>query len=107
MAPRSPLPLNNFIGLIQVLQALYPVVFPEIPPTFKTRPERPPGALRSTVEAADYLCISPVTLRRLCQRKAITFVTATPSEYRFLLRDLDEYIASRRNVRKSGVKKLI
>jgi hypothetical protein len=34
----------------------------------------------------------------------ITFVVVTPHEYRFDRKDLDEYVASRRNVRKSAVK---
>ena len=62
------------------------------------------GALWTTDEAADYLAISPETLRRLCRRRAITFIQITPSEYRFDLSDLKEYIDSRRNRRKSAVK---
>jgi excisionase family DNA binding protein len=62
------------------------------------------GALWTTDEAAGFLAISPDTLRRLCRRRAITFIQITPSEYRFDLPDLKEYIDSRRNRRKSVVK---
>jgi excisionase family DNA binding protein len=66
--------------------------------------ERPVGSLLSTERAAQYLDISPETLRRLCKRKVITFIRVTPHEYRFDLADLDEYKESRRNRRKSAVK---
>jgi hypothetical protein len=33
-----------------------------------------PGSLLSTDDAAKYLAISPETLRRMCRRKAITFI---------------------------------
>jgi excisionase family DNA binding protein len=62
---------------------------------------KPSGALLNTDEAAEYLSISAETLRRLCRRKAITFIQITPSEYRFFQEDLNEYISSRRNRRKS------
>jgi excisionase family DNA binding protein len=94
----------DFSRPLPLLQTLYPGSFAVTAPEPETRPARLPGALLSTEEAADYLAISPVTLRRLCQRKAVTFVKPTPYEYRFLLRDLEEYVAARRNVRKSGVK---
>jgi excisionase family DNA binding protein len=60
--------------------------------------------LLSTEAAAEHLAIAPETLRRLCRQKAITFIQVTPSEYRFTLSDLEEYIASRRNKRASGVR---
>jgi excisionase family DNA binding protein len=63
-------------------------------------PEKPPGSLLSTEEAAAFLAISAETLRRLCRRKAITFIQVA-SEYRFTKADLNEYVSSRRNRRKS------
>jgi excisionase family DNA binding protein len=84
---------------------LYPGSFPEeIPLRPEMRQERLPGALLTTDEAADYLAIAPETLRRLCRAKAITFIQPTPSEYRFAVADLEEYINSRRNKRASGVR---
>jgi excisionase family DNA binding protein len=62
---------------------------------------KPNGALLNTDEAAEYLSISAETLRRLCRRKAVTFIQVTPSEYRFCRKDLNEYVSSRRNRRKS------
>jgi excisionase family DNA binding protein len=62
------------------------------------------ATLLSTEAAAERLSISPETLRRMCRRKAITFIAVTPHEYRFAHADLDEYVASRRNKRKSAVK---
>jgi excisionase family DNA binding protein len=76
----------------------------EIPLRPEARQERVPGALLTTEEAAEYLAIAPETLRRLCRQKAITFIQVTPSEYRFTLSDLEEYIGSRRNKRASGVR---
>jgi excisionase family DNA binding protein len=73
-------------------------------PGEEERQEKLPGSLLSTEEAANYLGVSAETLRRLCRRKAITFVQITPSEYRFDLNDLKEYVDSRRNRRKSGVR---
>ena len=46
----------------------------------------------------------PEALRRLCRGKAIAFIKVTSSEYRFALTDLEEYVASRRNKRASGVR---
>jgi excisionase family DNA binding protein len=63
-------------------------------------PEKPFGSLLSTQEAAAFLAISAETLRRLCRRKAITFIQVS-SEYRFTKSDLNEFISSRRNRRKS------
>ena len=60
--------------------------------------------LGTTQEAAEYLAVSPKTIRRLCRRKALTFIKSTPSEYPFQISDLDEYIASRRNLRKSTIR---
>jgi excisionase family DNA binding protein len=65
--------------------------------------EKPPGALSTTEEAAAYLAISPETLRRLCRRKAITFVQIVHSEFRFDRKDLDEFIRSRKNRRKTSL----
>jgi excisionase family DNA binding protein len=62
--------------------------------------EKPSGVLLTTEEASEYLAISPESLRRMCRRKAITFI-AVGSEYRFTQDDLKEYVASRRNRRKS------
>jgi excisionase family DNA binding protein len=97
------MPRDLFSHPIPLLQTLYPGSFPE-PLRPETRPETLPGALLTTDEAADYLGIAPETLRRLCRAKAITFIQPTPSEYRFALADLEEYINSRRNKRASGVR---
>ena len=63
--------------------------------------EKPAGALLTTEEAAEFLAISAETLRRLCRRKTITFIRVA-SEYRFTKADLNEYVSSRRNRRKSA-----
>jgi excisionase family DNA binding protein len=63
--------------------------------------EKSNGSLLTTEEASEYLAISAETLRRLCRRKAIIFI-AVGSEYRFSQDDLKEYVASRRNRRKSS-----
>src|SRR5215469_387821 len=94
----------DFSRPLPVLRALFPGSFPEIPLRPEARRERLPGGLWSTEEAAEYLCVAPETLRRLCRGKAITFIQVTPSEYRFALTDLEEYVASRRNKRASGVR---
>ena len=96
--------LLDFSRPIPLLRVLYPGSFPEIPLRAEARQERVPGALLTTEAAAEYLAIAPETLRRLCRQKAITFIQVTPSEYRFTLSDLEEYIASRRNKRASGVR---
>jgi len=88
---------------IPLLRLLYPGALPEIPFGRPPKKSRTDGLL-TTDEAADYLAISPETLRRLCRQKAITFVNPTPSEYRFRLANLDEYIASRTNRRRSAVR---
>jgi excisionase family DNA binding protein len=67
------------------------------------KPTKPNAALLNTDEAAEYLSISAETLRRLCRRKAITFIQITPSEYRFSREDLNEYVSSRRKRRKSAL----
>jgi excisionase family DNA binding protein len=104
LSKENRMPPNLFAHPIPLLRALYPGSFPDIPLRRpKTHPERLPGALLTTEEAADYLAIAPETLRRLCRAKAITFIQPTPSEYRFALADLEEYINSRRNKRASGV----
>ena len=72
----------DFSRPLPVLRALFPGSFPEIPLRHETGRERLPRGLWSTEEAAEYLCVAPETLRRLCQRKAITFIQVTPSEYR-------------------------
>ena len=79
-----------------VVQPTFTVFRPVAAPT----PEKPPGSLLSTEEAAAFLAISAETLRRLCRRKAITFIQVS-SEYRFTKADLNEFISSRRNRRKS------
>jgi excisionase family DNA binding protein len=98
------MPQDIFSHPIPILRALYPGSFPEIPYRPKTHQDRLPGALLTTEEAADYLAIAPETLRRLCRQKAITFIQPTPSEYRFALADLEEYVCSRRNKRTSRVR---
>jgi excisionase family DNA binding protein len=70
-------------------------------PVAAPNPQKPPGSLSSTEEAAAFLAISAETLRRLCRRKAITFIQVS-SEYRFTKADLNEFIFSRRNRRKSA-----
>jgi excisionase family DNA binding protein len=66
-------------------------------------PDKPEGALWNTDEAAAYLCVSPETVRRLVRAKVLAHVSVTPSEYRFTLEDLREYIAAKRHQRLSGV----
>ena len=94
--------LDRLSHPVPLLRALFPGAFPDTLPAKETQREKPAGALLSTEQASDYLAISAETLRRLCRRKAISFIQVTPSEYRFQLVDLDEYIASRRN-RRSGL----
>ena len=98
------MPPDLFAHPIPLLRALYPGSFPEKPLRPEMCPKRLPGALLTTEEGADYLAISPETLRRLCRQKAVTFIQPTPSEYRFALSDLEEYVASRRNRRVSGIR---
>jgi excisionase family DNA binding protein len=74
-----------------------PLAFP-----LRETKEKPNEALLTTEEASEYLAISSETLRRLRRRKAITFI-AVGSEYRFVQDDLKEYVASRRNRRKSSL----
>jgi excisionase family DNA binding protein len=62
------------------------------------------GGLLSSKEAAEYLGVSNVTLRRMCLRKAISFVKVTPKRYRFDVADLDEFKRSRMNRRRTVVK---
>ena len=81
--------------------ALVQLTAPESVP--KPPAPKPPGSLLSTEEAAAYLAINPETLRRLCKKGVVTFIRVTPSEYRFRLIDLDEYIASRTNRRRKFV----
>ena len=92
--------------LMPILKAIYRQTAPREPEkiAIATEKERPVGSLLSTERAAQYLDISPETLRRLCKRQVITFIRVTPHEYRFDLADLDEYKNSRRNRRKSAVK---
>jgi excisionase family DNA binding protein len=106
LAKENKMPPNLFAHPIPLLRALYPGSFPDIPLRRpETHPERLPGALLTTEEAADYLAVAPEALRRLCRAKAITFIQPTPSEYRFALADLEEYINSRRNKCASGLRK--
>ena len=98
------MPPDLFAHPIPLLRALYPGSFSEKPLRPETRPERLPGALLTTEEAADYLAVAPETLRRLCRAKAVTFIQPTASEYRFALADLEEYVNSRRNKRASGLR---
>jgi excisionase family DNA binding protein len=63
-----------------------------------------PEALLNTEQAAAYLNIAPESLRRLVRRKAISSVQVLPSEYRFRIEDLREYVRSRWNRRRSGVR---
>lgn len=84
--------------LLSYLAAMEKRILAALPPIPKA------SRLLSTDEAAQYLAISSETLRRMCRRKAITFIAVTPHEYRFAPVDLDEYVASRRNLRKSAVR---
>ena len=95
------------IPLMPILKTIYRQTAPREPEKtgIRTEQERPVGSLLSTERAAQYLDISPETLRRLCKRQVITFIRVTPHEYRFDIADLDEYKNSRRNQRKSAVKK--
>jgi excisionase family DNA binding protein len=92
--------------LMPILKAIYRQTAPKGPAKTEnaTEQERPVGSLLSTERAAEYLGVSPETLRRLCKRQVITFIRVTPHEYRFDLADLDEYKNSRRNRRRSAVK---
>jgi excisionase family DNA binding protein len=92
--------------LMPILKAIYRQTAPREPEKTEnaTEQEKPGGSLLSTERAAQYLDVSPETLRRLCKRQAITFIRVTPHEYRFDLADLDEYKNSRRNRRRSAVK---
>jgi excisionase family DNA binding protein len=63
-----------------------------------------PEALLNTEQAAAYLNIAPESLRRLVRRKAISSVQVLPSEYRFRKEDLEEYVMSRWNRRRSSVR---
>ena len=69
--------------------------------TKQSRTAQPPTPLLNSEQAATYLNINVETLRRLCRRKAITFVQLVPGEYRFNREDLNEFIQSRRNKRKT------
>lgn len=81
-------PVNHPVTL---LQTLFPGAFPEQ----ETRQEKPAGALLTTEEAAEFLAISPETLRRLCRRKAISFVKVG-GDYRFQREDLQTWIKANR-----------
>jgi excisionase family DNA binding protein len=58
--------------------------------------------LLSSEEAAAYLDIAVVTLRRMCKRRAIAFIRVSPREFHFDPTDLDEFKASRRHRRKTA-----
>jgi excisionase family DNA binding protein len=60
--------------------------------------------LLNTEQAAKFLHVSVESLRRLVRRKAISSVSVLPSEHRFRKKDLEEYVMSRWNRRKSGVR---
>jgi excisionase family DNA binding protein len=61
------------------------------------KPKKIASGLLSSKEAAEYLGISNVTLRRMCLRKALSFVKVTSKRYRFDVFDLDEFKRSRTN----------
>jgi excisionase family DNA binding protein len=84
-------------GFRQIMKALKKLLSPKEP---APPPAPKPGSLLSTEEAAAFLGISPESLRRLCRRKAITFIQVLPGEYRFHQDDLAEYVDSRRNRRR-------
>jgi excisionase family DNA binding protein len=97
MSPTYPDPLAHPIPL---LRKFFPGALPDPEPV-----KPPPGAgLWTTEEAADYLSISAETLRRLARARAIAFVAVTPRDYRFRREDLEEYVASRTNKRRSALK---
>ena len=78
---------------LNYLVAMEERILAALPP----KPDTPePDSLLSTEAAAERLAISPETLRRMCRRKAITFIAVTPHKYHFSRADLDEYVASRR-----------
>jgi excisionase family DNA binding protein len=60
--------------------------------------------LLNTEQAAKFLHVSVESVRRLVRRKAISSVSVLPSEHRFRKKDLEEYVMSRWNRRKSGVR---
>jgi excisionase family DNA binding protein len=80
-----------------VVQPILTVFRPVAAPT----PEKPPGSLLTTEEAAEILSVVPETVRRLCQKRAITYTTVTATDYRFAREDLEEYLRSRTVKRKS------
>jgi hypothetical protein len=57
--------------------------------------------LLNTEQAAKFLHVSVESLRRLVRRKAISSVSVLPLEHRFRKKDLEEYLMSRWNRRKS------
>jgi excisionase family DNA binding protein len=63
----------------------------------------PVSALLTTEQAAAYMSIAPITVRRLVRNKLISFVMVTPGTYRFRREDLDEYINSRHHRRLKGI----
>jgi excisionase family DNA binding protein len=85
----------NFNHPVTLLQTLFPGAFPDTLPEQETRQEKPAGALLTTEEAAEFLAISPETLRRLCRRKAISFVKVG-GDYRFQREDLQTWIKANR-----------
>jgi excisionase family DNA binding protein len=60
--------------------------------------------LLNTAQAAKFLHVSVESLRRLVRRKAISSVSVLPSEHRFRKKDLEEYVMSRWNRRKSALR---
>lgn len=86
---------RTFATPLAFLQTFYPGSFPLTLPEPDRPPQRLPGALLSTEEAADYLRISGETLRRMVRRKAIDVVRVTPHDYRFRPGDLESFVGSR------------
>jgi excisionase family DNA binding protein len=93
------------ISVYDLLDAIHPGTFSRaarFAPDEKPPPV--PATLLTTTDAATYLNISPESLRRLVRRKAISFVAVLPSEFRFRQVDLEEYVMSRWNRRRSTIR---
>jgi excisionase family DNA binding protein len=83
---------------------IQPIIIVGVPVgTPKPKPVKDPNTLLSIPDAAEYLGIGPEALRRMCRRKKITFIKVG-SGHRFTRAQLEEYVASRTNKRKSTVR---
>jgi hypothetical protein len=73
----------TLLPLLPILKTILRQTAPKEPEIVTAPASKPPGSLLSTEEAAAFLGISQESLRRLCRRKAVTFIRVTPDEYRF------------------------